>query len=118
MKVNLFILAMAASAFGSLTASAQTTIIEERRPGVIVQEQRPVVIQQQRPVVIEQTPVIVQQAPVTSSTTTVERGGFLGTETKQTTETVGTGPNGECATRTVRKQDLLGEKTITRTDCN
>jgi hypothetical protein len=49
--------------------------------------------------------------------TVQERGGFLGTEKKTTTETVGTGLNGDCATRTVHKEDLLGEKTVSRTNC-
>jgi hypothetical protein len=115
MKFNVLTLALAATAFGSLAASAQTTIIEERRPGVIVEERRvappPVVIEQR------QTPVIVEQAPVQSTVTTHERGGFLGTETRSTTTTTGTGPTGDCATRTVQKEDLLGSKSVTRTDC-
>ena len=118
MKLNVIALALAATAFGLVGASAQTTIIEQRSPGVVIERQAPVVIQRERPVVVEQRPVIVEQAPATSSTTTVERGGFLGTETKTTTETVGTGPNGDCATRTMHKQDLTGEKTVSRTDCN
>ena len=47
----------------------------------------------------------------------LERGGFLGTESRTTTETVGTGPNGDCATRTMHKQDLLGEKSVSSTSC-
>jgi len=46
-----------------------------------------------------------------------EGGGFLGTESKTTTETTGTGINGDCDTRTVHRQDLLGEKTVSRTNC-
>ena len=95
MKFKVLALALAATAFGSLGAAAQTTVIEERRPAVVI-----------------------EQAPAVSSSTTVERGGFLGTEKKTTTETVGTGPNGDCATRTVHRQDLVGEKTVSRTDCN
>jgi hypothetical protein len=110
MKFKILALALAASAFGSLGAAAQTTVIEERRA--------PVVIERQAPAVVEQRPVVIEQAPATSSTTTVERGGFLGTEKKTTTETVGTGPNGDCATRTVHREDLGGEKTVSRTDCN
>jgi hypothetical protein len=122
MKLNVLALALAATAFGSLGATfgaaAQTTIIEERRPGVVIeQRQAPVVIQRQAPVVVEQRPVIVEQAPPATSTTTVERGGFLGTESRTTTETVGTGPNGDCATRTMHRQDLLGEKTVSSTSC-
>jgi hypothetical protein len=108
MKLSILALALAATAFGSLAANAQTTVIEERRP-VIIERQPPVVIQRQQPVVIERAPAV--------STTTVERGGFLGTEQRTTTETVGTGPNGDCATRTVHQQDLLGERTVSRTDC-
>ena len=96
MKLNVLVIALAATAFGSLTASAQTTIIEERRAPAVVIEQEP---------------------PASSSVTVHERGGFLGTEAKTTTETTGTGINGDCATRTVHKQDLLGEKTVSRSDC-
>jgi hypothetical protein len=93
---NLVIIALAATAFGSLAANAQTTIIEERRPPAVVIEQAP---------------------PASSSVTVHERGGLLGTESKTTTETVGTGVNGDCSTRTVHKEDLLGEKTVSRTNC-
>jgi len=95
MKLNMLALALAATAFGSLAASAQTTIIEERRP----------------------PPVVIEQPAPSTTVTTEQRGGFLGTEKKTITETVGTGPNGDCATRTVHKQDLTGEKTVSRTDC-
>ena len=104
MKLNVLVIALAATAFGSLAANAQTTIIEERRPGVVIEERRA-------------PAVIIQQEAPASSVTVHERGGLLGTESKTTTETVGTGPNGDCATRTVHKEDLLGEKTVTRTDC-
>jgi hypothetical protein len=96
MKLNVVTLALAATAFGSLAANAQTTIIEERRAPAVVIEQEP---------------------PASSSVTVHERGGFLGTETRSTTETVGTGPKGDCATRTVHNQDLLGEKTVSKTNC-
>ena len=97
MKLNMLAIALAATAFGSLAANAQTTIIEERRaPPAVVIEQEP---------------------PASSSVTVHERGGFLGTESKTTTETTGTGINGDCSTRTVHKQDLLGEKTVSRSDC-
>jgi hypothetical protein len=94
-------LALAASAFGSFAAAAQTTTIIEQRPGVVI-EQRPA--------------VVVEPAPQTTITTQ-ERGGFLGTESKTTTTTTGTGLTGDCSTRTVHKQDLAGERTMTRTDC-
>jgi hypothetical protein len=96
MKLNMLTLALAATVFGTLAASAQTTIIEQRKPPVVVIERAP--------------------APAVS-TTTEERGGFLGTEKKTTTETNGTGRNGDCATRTVSKEDLGGSKTVSRTDC-
>jgi len=96
MKLNVLVIALAATVFGSLAANAQTVIIEERRPPAAV---------------------IVQEPPASSSVTIQERGGFLGTEKKTTTETTGTGLNGECSTRTVQKQDLLGEKTVSRTNC-
>ena len=95
MKLNILAIALAATAFGSLAAAAQTTIIEEHR-----------------------APAVVIEQPAPSTTVTTEqRGGFLGTEKKTTTETTGTGPNGDCATRTVHKQDLTGEKSVSRTDC-
>jgi hypothetical protein len=109
MKFRIMTLALAATAFSSLSAYAQTTIIEERRPGVVIEERR-------APVVIEQRPVIVEPAP-SSSVTTQERGGFLGTESRSTTTTTGTGPTGDCATRSVRQEDLLSSKTTVRTDC-
>jgi hypothetical protein len=94
MKLNVLALALAATAFGTLGASAQTTIIEDHRAPAVV----------------------VEPAPATS-TTVEQRGGFLGTEHKTTTTTTGTGPNGDCATRTVHKEDLAGEKTVSRTNC-
>jgi hypothetical protein len=102
MKLKVLTLALAATALGSLSAGAQTTVIEDRPPSAVVIEQPP--------------PVVIERAP-SSSTTTIERGGFLGTETKTTTETTGTGPNGDCTTRSVHKEDLGGERTVTRTDC-
>jgi hypothetical protein len=108
MTFKLITLALAATALTSIAASAQTTTIIEQRPGVVVQERAPVVI--------EQRPVVVEPAPQTT-VTTHERGGFLGTESKTTTTTTGTGLTGDCATRTVHKEDLTGEKTVSRTDC-
>jgi hypothetical protein len=102
MKFRIMTLALAATAFSPLSAYAQTTVIEERRAPVVIEQ--------------HQTPVVVEQAPSTS-VTTHERGGFLGTESRTTTTTTGTGPSGDCATRTVHKEDLLGEKTVSRTDC-
>ncbi len=97
MKLNVLVIALAATAFGSLAANAQTTVIEEHRsPAVVIEHDPP---------------------PASSSTTVKERGGFLGTESRTTTETNGTGPNGDCSTRTVHKEDLTGEKTVQSTNC-
>jgi hypothetical protein len=95
MKLNVLALALAATAFGSLAANAQSVIIEERRPPAAV----------------------IVEPPASSSVTVQERGGFLGTEKKTTTETTGTGLNGDCSTRTTHREDLTGEKTVSRTNC-
>ncbi len=61
MNYKVLTLALAASAFGSFAASAQTTTIIEQRPGVVIEH---------RPVVIEQRPaVVVEPAPQTTITT-------------------------------------------------
>jgi hypothetical protein len=94
MKLNALTLALAATAFGSLGAAAQTTVIEERRPPAVV-------IEQDRPA---------------SSVTVEQRGGILGTEKKSTTvETTG---SGDCTSKTVHKEDLLGSKTVKKTNCD
>jgi hypothetical protein len=94
MKLNVLVIALAATAFGSLTANAQTTIIEERSPAVVIDSQP------------------------TTTTVTKERGGILGTETKTKTETTGTGISGDCTSKTVQKDDLLGSKTVHKTTCD
>jgi hypothetical protein len=96
MKFNVLTLALAASALCSFAANAQTTIIEERRAPAVVVEPAP---------------------PVSSSVTVKEHGGFLGTTTKTTTETNGTGINGDCSTRTVHKDGIGIDKTVSRTNC-
>jgi hypothetical protein len=95
MKLNVLVIALAASAFGTLAASAQT-VIEERRPPAVV----------------------IEQPPASSSVTVKEHGGFLGTDTRTTTETTGTGPNGDCSTRTVHKEGIGEDKTVSKTNCN
>ena len=97
MKLNVLTLALAATLFGTLAASAQTTVIEERRDPAIV---------------------IEHDQPASSTTTVKERGGFLGTETKTRTETTGAGPNGDCSSKTVHKEDLTGSKTVKKTNCD
>jgi hypothetical protein len=97
MKLSVISLALVATAFASLAANAQsTTIIQEERPPAAV---------------------VVTPAPETSTTVTHERGGFLGTESKTTPTTTGTGAYGDCTNKTVHKEDLGGEKTVSRTNC-
>ena len=95
MKLNVLVIALAATAFGSLAASAQTTVIEERRDPSVTIETQP-----------------------STTTVTKERGGFLGTETKTKTETTGAGINGDCTSKTVHKEDLTGSKTVHKTNCD
>jgi hypothetical protein len=95
MKLNVLVIALAATAFGSLAANAQTTVIEERRDPAVVIESQP-----------------------STTTVTKERGGFLNTETKTKTETTGAGINGDCTSKTVHKEDLTGSKTVQRTTCD
>jgi hypothetical protein len=94
MKLNVLVIALAATAFGALVANAQTTVIEERRdPAVVIEKDQP-----------------------SSSVTIKERGGFLGTEKKTITkETTG---SGDCTSKTVHKEDLTGSKTVSKTNCD
>jgi hypothetical protein len=97
MKLNVLTLALAATAFGAIAANAQTTVIEERRdPSVTIQT----------------------ETPATSSTTVKERGGLLGTEKKSTTTTTGAGMSGDCTNKTVHKEGLTGDKTVSKTNCD
>ena len=92
MKLNVLVIALAATAFGSLAANAQTTVIEER-PAVVIEKDRP-----------------------DTSVTVEKRGGFLGTEKKTITkETTG---SGDCTSKTVHKEDLTGSKTVSKTKCD
>jgi hypothetical protein len=96
MKLNVLTLALAATAFGSLAANAQSVIIEDRRAP---------------------PPAVIIDPPPPSSVTIEERGGFLGTEKRTTTETTGTGLNGDCTTRVERKEGIGEDRTVTRTNC-
>jgi len=97
MKLNVLTLALAATAFSAIAANAQTTVIEERRdPSVTIQT----------------------ETPATSSTTVKERGGLLGTEKKSTTTTTGAGMSGDCTNKTVHKEGLTGDKTVSKTNCD
>ncbi len=92
MKLNVLVLALAASAFGAFGANAQT-VIEERRDPVVIEHDRP-----------------------DTSVTVEKRDGFLGTEKKTITkETTG---SGDCASKTVHKEDITGSKTIRKTNCD
>ena len=97
MKLNVLTLALAATVFTTLGATAQTTIIEERKSPTVV---------------------IETEKPASTTTTVKERGGFLGTEKKTTTETTGTGLTGDCTNKTVHKEDMTGEKTVSKTKCD
>ena len=92
MKLNVLGLVLAASAFTSLAANAQTTVIEQRDPAVVVEHDQPA-----------------------ASVTVKERGGLLGTEkTTKKIETTGDG----CTTKTVKHDDLVGSRTTKKTDCD
>ncbi|HMF26944.1 MAG TPA: hypothetical protein VKG24_33175 [Pseudolabrys sp.] len=92
MKLNVFALALAASAVGALSANAQTVIEERRDPAVVIEHDRP-----------------------DTSVTIEKRDGFPGAEHKTITkETTGAG---DCDTKTVHKEDITGSKTIRKTNC-
>ena len=95
MKLNIVTVALAATLLSTFGASAQSVIIEDRAP----------------------PPAVVVDPAPPSSVTVEERGGFLGTEKRTTTETTGTGLNGDCSTRTVHKEGIGEDKTVSRTNC-
>jgi hypothetical protein len=90
MKLNVLVLALAATAFGSLAANAQTTIIEERRdPAVVIEQDRPA-----------------------TSVTIEKRNPAVRIEKRETTGL------GDCSTKTIHKESLEGSKTIKKTNCD
>jgi len=92
MKLNVLVIALAATAFGSLGANAQVVIEEHRDP------------------------VVVEHAQPDASVTIEKRSGLLGTEKKTITkETTGTG---DCSTRTVHKEGIAEDKTVSKTNCD
>lgn len=96
LRTEVLALALAATAFGALAANAQTTVIEERSsPSVTIQTETP-----------------------TTTTTVKECGGLLGTEKKSTTVTTGAGVSGDCTNKTVHKEGLTGDKTVSKTTCD
>ena len=92
MKLNVLGLVLAATAFTSLAANAQTTVIEQRDPAVVVEHDQPA-----------------------ASVTVKERGGLLGTE--KTTKKIDTTGDG-CTTKTVRHDNIVGSSTTKKTDCD
>jgi hypothetical protein len=98
MKLNLLALALAASTLGSLSAAAQTTVIEDRRAP---------------PVVVEQPTVVVPSGSVDVQRSEPILGG-----TKNTT-IHGDNVNGVgCTTKTVHRDTLLGSSTESRSNCD
>lgn len=103
MKLKILTLALAATALGSLSAAAQTTIIEERRGPVVIERRAP-------PPVVVETPAptvdIQQSQPILGGTqnTTIHR------------ESVGAGV--DCTTKTVQQNTLLGSSSVTTSGCN
>ncbi|MGN6570499.1 MAG: hypothetical protein ACTHLO_03690 [Pseudolabrys sp.] len=93
MKLNVLGLVLAASAFTSLAASAQTTVIEHR----------------------DDAAVVVEHDQPAASVTVKERGGLLGTEkTTKKIETTGDG----CTTKTVHRDNIVGSQTTRKTNCD
>ncbi|HXX08535.1 MAG TPA: hypothetical protein VEJ43_10775 [Pseudolabrys sp.] len=93
MKLNVLAFALAATALAAFGANAQTVIEERRDPPVVIEHDRP------------DTYVTIEK-----------RDGVLGTEKKTITkETTG---SGDCASKTVHKEDITGSKTVTKTNCD
>jgi hypothetical protein len=88
MKLNLLVLALATTAFGSLGANAQTVIEERRDPAVVIEHDRP-------------------------SVNVKERG--VGEKKVIKRETTGMG---DCTSKTVHKEDDTGSKTVHKTNCD
>jgi hypothetical protein len=92
MKLNVLTLALAATVMSGFAASAQT-VIEERRD-----------------------PVVIEHSQPDTSVTVEKRGGFLGTDKKTITkETTG---SGDCSTKTVHKEGIGEDKTVSKTNCD
>jgi hypothetical protein len=93
MKLNVLAIALAASAIGTLSATAQTVIEERRDPAVVIERDKP-----------------------DTSVTIEKRDGLLGTE-KKTIKKETTG-SGDCSSKTVHKEDITGSKTVQKTNCD
>jgi len=92
MKLNVLARALAATAFGTLGAQAQTTVIEEKRdPAVVIERDRPA-----------------------DSVTIEKRDGIVGEKKTIERETTGAG---DCDTKTVHREDMTGSTTKQKTEC-
>jgi len=91
MKLNVLAFALAASALSTFAANAQTVIEERRDPAVVIEHDHP-----------DSVTIEKRRAPA------VERK----TITKETTG------SGDCASKTVHKEDETGSKTIHKTNCD
>ena len=89
MKLNLLVLALATTAFGSLGANAQTVIEERRDPAVVIEHDSPSV--------------------------NVKERGVVGEKKVIKRETTGMG---DCTSKTVHKEDATGSKTVHKTNCD
>jgi hypothetical protein len=105
MKLNVITLALAATAFGALSANAQTTVIEQRPATVIAPA----------PVVTAPPAAVVVEPPASSTTVEHDNMGLLGTQTRTTTTTTGAGI--DCTKQTVQTNTLLGSTSNTNTTC-
>jgi hypothetical protein len=95
MKLNVLALALAATALGSLSAAAQTTVIEDRRP-----------------------PTVVIEQPVPSGSVDVQKSEpILGGQQNTTIHSDNVNGVG-CTTKTVHKDTLLGSSTESRSNCD
>ena len=102
MKLNVITLALAATALGVVSATAQTTtIIESGPPAVVVQPAPPA--------------AVIVDPPASSTTVEHNNMGLLGNQTRTTTQTTGAGI--DCTKQTVQTNTLLGSTSNTNTTC-
>jgi hypothetical protein len=92
MKLNVLTLALAVTAFSAVAANAETVIEEKRNPAVVIEHKEPA-----------------------ASVTVKEHNGLLGEKKTITRETTG---SGDCTHKTVHKEGLTGDKTISKTNCD
>ncbi|MGB7259065.1 MAG: hypothetical protein ACRECC_09275 [Pseudolabrys sp.] len=101
MKLNALTLALVVTAFGAVSANAQTRIIEERPATVVVPVAPPA--------------AVVVEPPATSTTVEHNNMGLLGNQTRTTTQTNGGGV--DCTKQTVQTNTLLGSTSNSNTTC-